>query len=442
MQKKEWVKVFNGIVLVAIAIVIIFIIWGAVVDTTTIEPADCIDVNHVASFVYSSCYDAYTKSVFLEVARSFDSYTLKGLQVSFFDFSQQSYDLEDVPNTEESKLYKISANKNPQELDIVLDVVKDFSAPICEEPRKIVVKYCPVGIYDEGINASIVLLSNKSGSDVIPIGEAAEKSDVFSINLIEKERIWALQCDSNWQCSQWGACEDGVRRRTCDDIRNCAIPTGMPDTTELCDGTCVENWECEWSSCIGGFTIPKCKDLNNCGTSYHISQKLECDSDKECIPNIICDRWSTCDADYNFQNLVGDSITKINGVKSRICNDLNDCVDSVLETQECSISVDIYTKKFSKCGIDYIGIYNKLDDSLIARVDDGTSEKSYLNIFFNGEDEEIYCDYCFDGVKSGDEEGVDCGGSCEDCEEIFLESQRRKKTLWTRFVIWLKRMIT
>lgn len=35
-------------------------------------------------------------------------------------------------------------------------------------------------------------------------------------------------------------------------------------------------------------------------------------------------------------------------------------------------------------------------------------------------DNAIYQDHCFDGIQNGDETGVDCGGSCEPCDEEDL----------------------
>ena len=79
------------------------------------------------------------------------------------------------------------------------------------------------------------------------------------------------------------------------------------------------------------------------------------------------------------------------------------------EVRECSIGVDIYTKRFSKCGEDFIGVYNRLDNDLIARITEGTDENPYLNINLDDNRDDSYCDYCFDGKQNGDEDGVDCG---------------------------------
>jgi len=227
----------------------------------------------------------------------------------------------------------------------------------------------------------------------------------------------------------------------CKDVKDCFIPTEVPESVKYCDGTCVENWECEWSDCKGGFTTPDCKDLNSCGTSYDIPQKLECGSERECAPDIKCSEWSACEVDYNFGDLVKGEISTLTGSKSRFCVDKSGCTDSNQEVKECSVGIDIYTKRFSKCGQDFIGVYNRLDNELIARISEGTEDKPYLNI--NLDDKKSpYCDYCFDGRLTGDEEGIDCGGSCESCDDKYKKIDFKKPTLWNKFTYWAKNMIT
>ena len=403
---------------------------------------DCIEVNKVASFVYDSCYDAFTKNIFLEVYRSYDQYQLRGFTFSFFDFSDKVYEINDVPNTNDSKSYKIPAEKNPKNINVRLDIKKDFSAPVCEEPRTLFVKYCPPGIQEEGVNVSISPLNGQDVEDFIDVVKSPKQdSDVLSLDLVDKERIWKSQCESVWTCSSWEACEEGVRKRNCDDKNNCFIPTDMPSTVEYCEAGCQESWECEWSKCSGGYTVPTCKDLNKCGTSYALPQKLECMDGKTCVPDVSCDAWSECDIDYNFLDLMGGKVEEIQGSKFRVCRDRSGCISDREETRSCSISVDIYTKRFTKCGSEFIGIYNRLDNELIARIDEGTEDNPYLNIHLGGEDS-LYCDYCFDGIKNGDEEGVDCGGSCEACSDKYQMTTFKKQTWWSNFTGWIKKMLT
>jgi len=440
MQKK-WL-VLNVFVLAIVVLMLAWIAWNFSFSETVLPPEECVDVNKVASFVYDACYDAYSKNIFLEAKRSLDSYKINALEISFFDFAEQVYKLTDVPNTNDVRAYKIPAEKNPQNIDVVLDIVKDFSAPICEEPRSLFVRYCPLGIQEEGVNISISPLDGVSIGDFIEIERAPRQdSDVLGLTLVDKERVWKSQCESRWTCGEWESCENGVQKRECRDVKDCFIPTDVPASVQRCDGRCVENWECEWSDCRSGFTVPDCKDLSGCGTSYDIPQKLECGKDGKCIPDIQCSDWTSCEVDYNFMDLVGGGIDDLSGVKSRLCVDKNGCAESKEETRVCSVSVDIYTKRFSKCGEDFIGIYNRLDNSLIARISEGTDEVPYLNINLDDGESE-YCDYCFDGRLSGDEEGIDCGGSCEECVDKYQRVDFKKKTWFTKFGDWIKKMLT
>lgn len=441
MQKKWWI-IINVFVLVVVVLALAFFVWVFSFSEDEFVVEECIDVNKVSSFVYDACYDAYSKMIFMEVRRATDSYKINSLGISFFDFSEQVYDLSDVPGTKGSRAFKISAEKNPQSIDVVLNIVKDFSSPICEEPRKIFVRYCPVGIEGDDVNVSISPLVNVRAEDFIEIKKSPRQdSDVLALSLVDKERIWKSKCESRWSCDAWEDCVDGIQKRECRDSVDCFIPTGVPDMVKYCDAGCNERWECEWSECSGGFTVPRCKDLNRCGTSYNVPMKLECGSGR-CVPSVKCSEWTSCEVNYNFMDLVGGAISDLKGTKSRICVDDNSCVDSVEEVRSCSVNVDIYTRRFSKCGQDFIGIYDRLDNNLIARIENGDVSNPHLNIHLDDGEESVYCDYCFDGVKDGDEEGVDCGGSCEKCSERFKQVEFRKKNWFSRFSDWFKRLIT
>lgn len=441
MQKK-WL-VLNILVLLIVVVMLVWIVWTFSFSQTVAPPEECVEVNKVTSFVYDVCYDAYSKNIFIEAKRSSDTYNIKSLEISFFDFIEKSFDLTDVPNTKESRAYKIPADKNPKNVYVSLNIIKDFSAPICEEPRSLFVRYCPLGEQEDNVNVSISPLGGVNADDFIEIERSpSQNSDVMGLNLVDKERIWKSQCESRWDCGIWEDCDGSVQRRECKDTNDCFIPTEVPATVQYCDGTCVENWECEWSDCRDGFTVPKCKDLNSCGTSYDVPQKLACGGRGECVPNVQCSEWSSCEVDYSFIDLVEGNINSLTGSKYRSCVDKNGCADSQQEVRACSVGVDIYTKRFSKCGQDFIGVYNRLDNDLIARISEGDDDKPYLNINLDDGGDDTYCDYCSDGKMSGDEEGVDCGGSCEACVDKYKRVDFKKPTIFNKFFDWIKKMLT
>jgi len=426
------------ILLVIVAIFSVFLF-----DLFFGEPASpeekCVDVNNDPSFVYDACYDAYSKNIFLKLKRAQDPYEINQLKVSFFDEAGQSYKLDDVPDRSDVGAYKIPALKNPQNIDVVLTVKKDFSKPVCENSRRLFVTYCPTGIHGDDFDVTISPLPGVGVEDFIDIVRLIDQtSDIFSLDIVDRERIWKSQCASNWDCSNWEECVDGVQRRSCEDKKDCFIPTDVPDSVRYCDGACVEDWQCEWSECNGGYVTPTCVDLNKCGTSFKIPKKLECDVSKDCVQDVQCGDWTICNVDYTFDDLDSlDQIQELTGVKSRICVDENSCVPGKEESKTCSVSIDIYTDRFVKCGVGFIGVYNKLDGKLIARINEGSEDNPSLNIRLDDEDNSLYCDECFDGLMNGAEEGVDCGGSCISCEEKYKDTEFVGKSWWTRFNDWL-----
>ncbi|MFH1521825.1 MAG: hypothetical protein ABIF18_02605 [archaeon] len=441
MQKK-WLIIVDVFILIVVILVSLGAVWNFSFEESVPSTEECIDVNKVSSFVYDVCYDAYSENIFMKVDRGADSYRVNALRISFFDFSEQFYELTDVPDIDGFKAYKILAKKNPQTIDVRLDITKDFSAPVCDEPRMLSIKYCPASIYQEGVNVSVSPLKDVGLDDFIEIGEMPKQySDTFSLSLVDKERIWKSQCESRWECGIWGDCVDGVQNRECEDIKNCFMPTNSPEMVRYCGQNCSEEWECEWSGCSNGFTEPKCIDLNKCGTSYNIPQKLGCGVDRDCMADIECSEWSSCDIDYNFADLIKEGIGDLSGVKSRMCKDNNGCVELQKETRSCSVSVDIYTQKFTKCGEDFIGIYNRLNNDLIARIKKGTQDNPHLDIYFDDQRDSRYCDYCFDGKLNGDEEGVDCGGSCEACVDKYKQVSFVEKTWWNSFNDWVEKIL-
>ena len=420
MQKK-WVIIVNVIILIGVMAFLVYLGLTISSDVEEIVEEECVEVNKVASFVYDTCYDAYTKTIFVSVERSQDNYHLKSFDFSFFDIDNQFYNIIDVPNVGGAKAYKIPAEKNPENLNVRMNILKDFSASVCQEPRILFVKYCPSRSEDQELTADISPFSNVDKDDFIEIGKIKDfDSDVFAMNLVDKEAVWENKCLSSWTCEPWEECDKGVQRRMCDDAKDCYIPTKKPETVKYCDGTCVENWECLWSECSGGFTTPDCRDLNSCGTTYELPQKLSCGVDeRQCTPDIICGDWTGCEVDYNFLDLVGASISDLTGSKSRICVDNNKCSTPQTEVRSCSVNIDVYTKRFKKCGKEYIGVYNRLDNDLIARIDVGTENDPHLNLFLDDQADSEYCDYCFNGKMDVDEEGIDCGGGCMECSEKY-----------------------
>lgn len=419
IQNNFW-EILNWSILTIIGIIAILMIIGlphtGTMGKTTQSPShnSCTDVNKLDGFQYASCYDPSSKTIFLSIKRENSSYAVRKFKVSFVDLASEYYELGTIPKKGERKEYQIPANKNPLVLNINLGISESLPKKICKQ-KDVFVNYCPIGTGGKNIHISIASIGGTNSSDFIKINKTRDfASDLLSMNLANKEKIWESTCKSDWICKDWGECNNGVQRRSCNDISECAVSTTSPTRVKTCNGECVENWECQWSSCKSGFTFPTCKDLNKCGTFYNVPKKLQCTNTNDCSPNVVCGNWTACDINYNFTDIQTKTITQISGQQSRICADKNRCVEKHEETRQCSTGVDIYTKVIKRCGKNYLEVYNAQGNKTLAILRKATGERNYLNIYF-GNRKDVSCEYCSDGRMDGDETGIDCGGSCKSC---------------------------
>jgi hypothetical protein len=88
------------------------------------------------------------------------------------------------------------------------------------------------------------------------------------------------------------------------------------------------------------------------------------------------------------------------------------------EERGCYLSLDVYAQEEEWCGKNYLFIYDKLTKELLARILDEkyAEDPSFQITLMTGSAVADYCESCYDGIKNGDEEGVDCGGSCSACD--------------------------
>jgi hypothetical protein len=434
MASKFWTT-FNWGVLVVVTIFAGVVIWNSLITEESVGEIvhdieiPCVEV--MSGFEYGACYDAYLETIFLKVKRGNDRYTINSLEVSFLDLSNKFYYLRDVPEVGKEKAYRISADKNPRNIKLDANIIKDFIEPICEDSNEIFIDYCPVGTSGVGVDVSISPIGGIEIKDFIEIEDSPDlDSDILTKELVSSGKIWDSLCEPIWECGEWESCVNKISRRDCEDIKKCIVSKDAPITVKGCDGECIEDWECEWGGCNNGASTPDCKDLNNCGTRYDIPEELPCEKIGKCVPEIECDQWSACEVDYDFIDLIGDGSVDLQGLKSRTCVDNNKCVYPQKELEKCSVSVDIYTENFEKCGEEYIGVYDSLDSELLAILERGVGANKYLNIYFS-EKQDIMCSYCFDGVVNGDEDDIDCGGSCGSCDGYKITVY--KESFWDWF---------
>lgn len=109
-----------------------------------------------------------------------------------------------------------------------------------------------------------------------------------------------------------------------------------------------------------------------------------------CLSDVQCGEWSECRVDYNFINLIDGKIEELKGARSRICRDLNSCLVPTEEVVECDIGVDVYARRVERCGVEFIEVYNELDDKLVARIEKVMGGEPHLNVYFDVE-ENVEC---------------------------------------------------
>lgn len=114
------------------------------------------------------------------------------------------------------------------------------------------------------------------------------KNSNLTANAIEDSEI----CISEWACTDWGACENGFQLRQCTDSNNCQNTLDIPSVMQPCEMPIQEN------------------------------------QNSSCIPRWNCTKWGICK----------------NKIKTKICNDLNNCQENKIESKNCTrldVNIDI-----------------------------------------------------------------------------------------------------
>ncbi len=373
--------------LVTIAVIISLILIAAVfiylaLNNFKKQPSasneeSCVPWNDIRRLEIEACYHPDSKNIMLTIKRLEDDYNLKDFDLKF---SNQNFKSTTFPENDGFKIYKTSSQINPNKAELFLTgTIRNKN--ICNESKTIIIKNCS---QTANTNLSIAIflqdISTKlKEEDIVPYSPSA--ADILPEELFNENQILDLKCKSTWNCGNWEECVNGVQKRICKDKNNCIVSINIPSSTKYCNGSCTENWECQWSKCNSEYSTPSCKDKNSCGTTYHKPEKIACYSKKtdNCIPDILCESWSSCEVDYNFINILSPEIT-LSGIKYRTCRDKNKCVSSFYESNKCSSQIDIYTKWGVYEGQSYIEIYNRLTEELLTRIAISKEQEKYFNI--------------------------------------------------------------
>jgi hypothetical protein len=409
-MKNRTVAILNALVLVLISLTVIQIATKYLI-TPLPQDKTCNDASLYVSLKFEACYDFLTNNTFIAITRGHDRYKIKEINVSF---QERKFIIINVPEPDETTKYKFNLEAYPKKMGVlpVLDVDN-----ICQSEKLVSIGYCSskeaifANFTGKDFSTGVV----ESGGETVKV--KADNADILSQDLVEKEKRIISDCKSEWECDDWGECINGVQKRECTDKKRCFIPTEVPDSARTCKVECKEEWKCEWSDCIGGYTTPSCTDIKKCGTDYSKPKKLACVKKKEgkCEINISCSDWTECRASYNFESLLK-GVEQMGGTQSRICKDKSECIYPFIEDKGCPIRADITTEEVKWCGRTYLGVFDKLDKKLIARLERPKNNVLNLNFMMTSNPEKEYCEHCFNMIRDGDEAGIDCGGSCKECD--------------------------
>ncbi len=208
-------------------------------------------------------------------------------------------------------------------------------------------------------------------------------------------------CVPDWSCSEWGGCKDGISRRSCDDKNDCHNILDKPGEALYCS-----------VSVRGKIGEIEGEDDDEQAGSGGIIERSSI-----CIPRIICEAFEECSySDEVDDVLIGN--VRLYGLRKRICKDLNKCINDYGESIPCQSYVEISSDKEVVCDRDMITLYK--DGSNVGYIETDNLKMNRLNsIFVQNRLEE--CNFCYNGIKDDNEEGVDCGENCKKCETDVLD---------------------
>ncbi|MFH1592519.1 MAG: hypothetical protein ABIB47_04090 [Candidatus Woesearchaeota archaeon] len=181
--------------------------------------------------------------------------------------------------------------------------------------------------------------------------------------------LMKTSCTSDWECSGWGNCINGVEIRSCSDVNNC----GKECDSELCSEEreceiCNPDWECVG---YGGCRNDKREcdlvlDVNECGESYFGDYSefsfIDCGV---CVSDWECSGWGECVNNVERRtcvdgNYCGEDCESELCVEERVCEVCDpdwECVgygECSGDKRECDLVLDV-----NECGESYFGDYSE-----------------------------------------------------------------------------------
>lgn len=66
-------------------------------------------------------------------------------------------------------------------------------------------------------------------------------------------------------------------------------------------------------------------------------------NDKNCVPKIFCENWTSCEIFFDLSNLIDKNVSL--GHQTRVCKDLNSCLSNFIQTKDCNTGEKIVIRK-------------------------------------------------------------------------------------------------
>lgn len=404
--KKTWMV--NVLILI---LVILFVIIILLNYSKPAEKEDYYCKDNPPKLKTSACYYSSSSTAIIKIERGIDYSKIS--EMSFILQNEKRIEIPEIPEINETKKYRIFSSEYQKNIILSISAKTENESEFCSYEKIVVIDKCAEETQIQA-NTSSGEITEKYTETIINIGG----KDILSKELVKETKIFGELCKSEWECFEWEDCVDNIQKRDCRDKKACSIPSDTPEFTRRCNQSCTENWQCVWSACINGYTTPDCRDLSNCKTKYSKPRELECINEKTmCIPNMICEKWSPCSLAYRLSDLTSRTTEKITGTKSRICRDKNSCIPPVIDRINCSTRADITLREAVICNETYLEVYDRIEGNLLSTVKYSKENESMdINLIMSDAIPKK-CPYCSNGVKDGDETGIDCGGGCSLCQK-------------------------
>jgi hypothetical protein len=178
--------------------------------------------------------------------------------------------IEKQPSTS-SKGYLIT-NKLEIQKTIFVDKLSNSSNSVCVKDAE-VESISDVSLTCDGIGEKIIPCPGTNSGISCSFSDGKYKiSGIMHSAVVEfTDTNITSSCISNWTCSQWGICLNGLQERTCTDSKSCGTITGKPAENQTCVTECTEQWNCgNWApvECPSDSKTQTrtCTDSNDCET--------------------------------------------------------------------------------------------------------------------------------------------------------------------------------